>query len=425
MMKYFLNNADAKMNDLRNIGIYSKSLLDDLEEGKFDKLEELSEDQKEDIDFMEPLLYAVYDKLKTYIVYKYFGEKLKDFFRSNLNLCTEIIRYESSLIKDTPIAENKELILEFKEANPDIINYISPKLEDDKEFIRELCNTNDREVMRAAINRYSPQKLLEADESLRSNKLFMAAAIQKDISLIEVADKNILNDYDVFKEASKGNNALIDYAIKKNEILGNKALEAVRDTANEIVTKKCIGIIDEKIEEKANGFEFAKSKIEKIEDADPVKIRYLTAVAACKEVVDLGTLKEVLDYSDLSMLRIKRDLDIGVADNLPNVNSLGLVSPIVLNMMFNKLPEQVGNAEIKKRIVEYKAFFDEVQSRRKAQEKAKSNEQIKNDSLINEIRGYNNPSEYTKACQEASEEFDANRLQKSYSKGNARNEPNR
>ena len=60
--------------DLEESGIYKRALLQDLNKCDFRRLSDLPIETRADIDYMEPILFAVKNELNTFRVYKYYAE---------------------------------------------------------------------------------------------------------------------------------------------------------------------------------------------------------------------------------------------------------------------------------------------------------------------------------------------------------------
>lgn len=434
MMKYFLNNYEVKLEDLRTIGTYDGTLLDELEEGRFEKLKELSEEQIEDPNFMEPILYAVYDKFKTYQVYKYFGEKLKDFLKSNFNLSREIMINEPELMLNSPMAENKKLILELSDENPEIVSYISPKLNNDREFIKELSDVKNADVVRAVIDKYSIETLLHVNKELSSNREFMAIAVQSDCSLLKYASSDILDDYDFFKEQSSKNFGVIEYSLYNNSQIGDNAAKAIADTTLEKITDLGTKVINDEANNKPqSGFAVAKERIEKFSKNSPERIRLSSGMLAISSELNCENAKLTLANAIFNMRTIQQKMKDKNFE--PDLDKSGIISPFALSIMINKLPELQNDEKIMSAFLEYKKDFGEVQARRKkikdkkleiekklengelkAENKNISDEKdfhVFNDKLRDKIRNCS-PEEFEKKAKEAALMWESKNKEKEY-----------
>lgn len=408
-MKYFLDNTKVKLEDLRSIGIYDAYLLDELEEGHFDKLKGLAEEYTENRNYMEPILYAMLDKFGTYEVYQYYGDKLKDYLKTEIKLSEAIITTNPELIEDSPIGENKELILKYKDANPEIIQYISDDLSNDKEFLEELCTSNNAEVIKEAVEKYSAEKLIAANPELKSDERFMALAISKDVTAIRYADKNILNSYDVFREASINNSEVISYVIDNNKELGIEAVSGARDTAKEKADKGYMDVINENAEKSDDArFKKVRDKVAERGENNPAKIRWITAMAAQCEEVNPGLINEVLDYVSLSRIKLERMMEENKDYEISKEDALELVTPQIINRLIEKSGMQEISPEMQQRLEEYVEFYSDFEEKFSEQKRArleKSKEaekqtKSKEEKLRAEISGHSSSEDYEKAARE-------------------------
>jgi len=418
---YFLDNTKVTLKDLRNIGTYPQELLAELEKGKLEKLLELSVDQRENREFMEPILYAMLDEFGTYEVYRYFGDKLKDYLKTDERLSREILLAEPELIKDSPIAENKKLILESKERVPEVIRYISSKLEKDTEFITGLCDTNDTKVMGELIDKYSAKTLMAIDESLKGNEKFMMAAISNDISVLNYADEKILNSYDFFKGASYNNHEVVEFTIKNNERIGIEAISGVKDTSEEHALENSMGVISKNIE-KGEDERFGKVKTyietytERQGKANPAAIRQVAAMIAKSEEVDSKTVSCILEYTYLAKIKIERNMKKDGFQVTPDV-FLELVPPQILSKLLEKTNIKEMPLDIQTKLEQYGEFYEETSEKlseykKKQIEQQKEERKKKEDKMLGSIRGYKDYDDYKAACERAATAWESRKKNK-------------
>lgn len=405
-----LDVTSIRIGDLADMGLYDESLLLDLKENKLMRLEELNEAQRNNRDFMEPILYSVYNEFKTFEVYKYMGYDLKAFLQSDSKLSTDILLNEPELIENSPLSENRELILKNKDANPDIIKYISPSLENDQAFLVELSTSSNPEVIKEAIDKYSVQTLVASNRNLAKNEEFMKAALSKDISSIVYADEKILNSYDVFKEASVNNEKVIDYAIENNESLGNNAIDAVRDTAKENADNDYMQVVEENASKDVDKrFKKVKAKIEEKGEDNPAKMRWITAMAAKADKVEPALIKEALDYVSLSKIKLER-ADVNNEDyQITTDDYMQLVSPTILSRLIEKADIKELDPQMQQRLSEYTEFYQGFTERFNQQKKAKlqdrnsKNNKEELSDLQKAITGYESREAYEAAKSDAKE----------------------
>lgn len=206
-MKKFSNNRTLTIKDLEENGIYGQALLQDLKKGDFRRLFDLPIETRANIDYMEPLLFAVKNDLNTFKVYEYYAENLQD----NVKLAAEIVLTEPDLIADTPISRNKQFIIENIEANPQIIKHMSSTLKSDTSLIQELSNINNPQVKQEIAQNCEIELVMEVKPELSNDRDFMSTAIDKDVKLLECANDELKNDKEFLKEKSSQNEKVVDY----------------------------------------------------------------------------------------------------------------------------------------------------------------------------------------------------------------------
>ena len=236
-MRYFEDSRIVSIQDLYTIvndegkRIYSDNLLQKIQSGDFNCLNEIDFEDRNNRYFMEPLLFAVKNsEFGTYEVFKYYGEELQ---QQDLTIPTEIVINEPDVLEDTAITDNPTLVLYFAKINPEIILYISEDLINDGEFIEELCKVGDREAIMYAIKACDIQEVLQDNPDLASNPAFMKEAVREDASLLKYADESLKNSYEFIKETSMENRDVIDYVVKHTEEFGKDALKGARDSLEE------------------------------------------------------------------------------------------------------------------------------------------------------------------------------------------------
>lgn len=111
-------------------------LVNALRAGDYSYLNKIPDSYREQETFMLPLLFAVKNGNLTYAVFSYFSSKLQD----DPELGSMIIVDEPHLINNTPLASNKEFIIQNAKYYPAILQYASPSLTTDPTFWVELNN---------------------------------------------------------------------------------------------------------------------------------------------------------------------------------------------------------------------------------------------------------------------------------------------
>jgi len=197
------------------------------------------------------LLFAVKndDRLNTYKVYSYYAENLQD----DLELATEIIQVEPELIEDTPVSNNRQFILDNVDEVPEIVKYISSTLKSDVEFVSDLCELNDPNIVGEITKDFEISSTIMQNEELRENRQFMSMAISEDVNNIKFANDNLKSDYMFIKQVCEENSDVIEYVADNTVEFGIKGLKAAEEVAMDNSSKKAIEDFEEeskKIKEK-------------------------------------------------------------------------------------------------------------------------------------------------------------------------------
>lgn len=77
-MEKIQSSRSATMRDIEQRGIYEQHLVNKIKNGEYHKILNLPIELRSDKEYMEPLLFAVKNDYGTFIVYKYYGEKLQN-----------------------------------------------------------------------------------------------------------------------------------------------------------------------------------------------------------------------------------------------------------------------------------------------------------------------------------------------------------
>lgn len=236
-MDNFSNNRSVKLVELRGSGIYSQELIDELQNGNYEVLARTVEsNQRRDISFMEPILYAVKNEHGTYKVYKYYGENLQN----NIELARDIIKSEPELIEDTPVSNNLEFVLESAKINPKVVQYMSPTLKSNSDFAEQLCELQDKEVIGYVVKECKMPDVIKENILLAENIVFMKEAVKEDVTLLKYANDDLKNDYEFIKEISSDNKEVIGYVSDNTEEFGTEALTATKESLVGISSEEAI-----------------------------------------------------------------------------------------------------------------------------------------------------------------------------------------
>lgn len=367
-MKKFSNNRVVTIKDLEESGIYEQALLQDLNNGDFRRLSDLPIEIRADIDYMEPILFAVKNELNTFRVYKYYAENLQD----NVKLAAEIVATEPNLIEGTPISRNKQFIIDNIEVNPQIIKYMSSSLKSDTNLIQELSNINNPEIRQEIAKNCEIALAIASNPELSNDKEFMSTAIDKDVKLLEYASDELRNDKEFLKEKSSQNEKVIDFVVDNIQKFGLEGIKGVRESSRDFTIKDCITLIDEMAENSEDErYAKVKAKIQERGLDDVHTVRWVTAMAAQRDDINPELVKKVLNYSMLTMEKTKQDLtETGEMQiNLDNMQEL--ITPLILNRLKEKLQLQGINIEdeLQQKLDNYQEFYDKYHAQFKEQKK--------------------------------------------------------
>lgn len=367
-MKKFSNNRILTIKDLEESGVYEQYLLQDLKKGDFRSLSDLPIETRTDIDYMEPLLFAVKNDLNTFKVYGYYAENLQD----NVKLASEIVLNEPNLIEGTPISRNKQFIIENIEANPKIIKYMSPTLKSDTNLIQELSNINNPEIKQEIAQNCEIALAIASNPELSNDKEFMSTAIDKDVKFLEYASDELRNDKEFLKEKSSQNEKVIDYVVDNIQKFGLEGIKGVRESSRDFTIEDCITLIDEMAKNSEDErYAKVKAKIQERGIEDVHTVRWVTAMAAQRDDINPELVKKVLNYSILTMEKTKQDLtETGEMQiNLDNMQEL--ITPLILNRLKEKLQLQGINIEdeLQQKLDNYQEFYDKYHAQFKEQKK--------------------------------------------------------
>ena len=257
-MDYFSNNMEVTFNEMKENVKYKEALkkenvrFDDLIEvltnKEYGKLKTILDSTVvENASIMEPILYSVKNEYGTYKVYKYCGEK----FQENLDLVIEIVKDEPELIKDTPISNNKVYILELAKVNPEVVIHMSQSLKANTEFIENLCELNNKEIIINIARECKMPDTIKKNPELANNKEFMTEAVKKELNVLKYASEELKNDYKFIKEVST-NKETVNYIVENAEDFGAKGLSGAKDALVEISSDEAIYGFEQEKEELKN-----------------------------------------------------------------------------------------------------------------------------------------------------------------------------
>lgn len=326
-MKYFENARTVTFEDLSKVvdsdgkRVYEDSILEQLSIGDYNCLNQLTQEMRENVGYMEPLLYAVKNERATYIVYKYYGEELQE----DLGLLIEVVLEEPSIIEDTPISKNRDFMIDIVEIRPSVIMYVDESLKSDPEFIEELQELNDKGVDAALA--------LEVNPELAHDAEFMKEAIKEDDKLLEFASPELKNDYEFMKDITRENYKTVEYVVQNRDDFGLEGIKGAKETTRELTVEDYMSIIDEMAESSDDiRYQKVRDKVQEKGIDDPKVIKWITAmVVQNRENVSVENFQKVFDNAILTMTKIKKDLTENGEINVSVENVHELITPQILN----------------------------------------------------------------------------------------------
>ena len=362
-MKKFNDVKKLKIKDLEESGFYNEKLLNELRIGNFTGLSELPIDTRADIEYMEPLLYAVKNEIDTFKVYRYYAENLQN----DVKLASEIIKSEPDLIEGTPISRNEQFIKDNARNKPQIIKYMDPQLKTNERFISELKSEKSSQIDTEIVSIGLTAEIL-TNPKLGNDKDFMSNAIRNDVTFLQYASEELRNDGEFLRQESLQNEDVIKYVAENAKEFGLKAIEGVRESSAEYIisNEEYSEIIDNKAQEEYR-FKHAKEKMEEHTNNGKKGTSALIGLAIMSQSdnVNKECVERTVNYSILTMETIKQDLSESGEMKLDSDYIKQLITPVVLDRLLKKLEEQgiSLDKETEQKIDNYKEFYNEYMSK--------------------------------------------------------------
>lgn len=382
-MDKIIDYSKIKLDSLSEIGLYDEELIGSLQRGDYGILNKLDNSKREDPDFMFPILYAMIndpniDKSEAYSAYEFCGEKLKRALVNDYNLSCDIMLYQPELIIDSPLAVEKNIILQNVERNPDILKYVSPSLDEDQEFLSDLSKLNNREVIKEAISKFSAEKIISSNPALLKNEVFMREVIANDISSLKYADKEMLNNYDLFKYVAENNKDALRYTVENSEKLGLEAINGVKDGTLKVLTGEVINSFSEE-EKQEKSVKRSVEFLESDKNDDLSKARAFSHALNKRETVSQEELEELFNFAEVLRIALERKIEENPEYVVSREDLKGLINHRELTRALDKSP--LKDDEIwRKRVKEYNKFVQRIR-REINKNKEKINEQSFNANL--------------------------------------------
>lgn len=254
-MGYFSDNTSVNFSMLKESGVYSSDLLEELKNGNYEMMKFMTDvTQRKDRDFMEPLLYAVKNEYATYEVYKYYGENLQE----DIELAKKIVVREPELIRESPISYNKQFILEAVEINPKVVMHMSSILKEDGEFVEELCELRDPEIIKYAAKECKMPEVIGENPKLSRDPVFMKEVIKQDVNNFAYLPEEFKNNHGFMKDLCKGNKEVIKYISENTDGFGKEGLIGTKEALVDISTEEAVAGFDEEQRELKEKIEIAR-----------------------------------------------------------------------------------------------------------------------------------------------------------------------
>lgn len=367
-MKFRKNDEDLTLDDLEESGFYSQELIRNMRLREFNKLLLLPLELRMDREFMEPLFFAVKNSLGTYAIYRYSETLQKDPKRT-----LEVISKEPEVIFNTPLSRNEQFILSNVDISPAIIHYMDPSLKNDPVVIAALCQTSNPKVAREIINSdINVTSVLHTDSQSKTSTNLEPEG--KGIDFLANASSEIRNNYEFLKEQSAKDKKIIDYAVHNIDKFGLEGIKAIRESSKDNTLSDCTTLIDE-MTQKSEDDRYARVKksLEEKGKDNPYATRWAVAMAAQRDDIKPETLQEVLNYSVLTMEKIKHEVNEQGEFVASLENMQQLVPPNLLNRMKDKVLQQELSidGETLKQLEEYTAFYEKFNEKFKEEKRKK------------------------------------------------------
>lgn len=302
-MIYFENSRKVNLNDLSKVvdqdgkRVYSENLLQRIEYGDLNALNEISISDRNNRYFMEPLLYAVKNsQLSTYEVFKYYGESLQ---KSDLTIATEIVINEPDVFEYTAIADDPTSVLRLAQINSKIILYMSEDLKSNGNFIEELCETGNKEAIMYAARECNISDVLQDNPDLANNPEFIKEACKANTELIEYITEHTEDFSSESLKAAKG--VLV-------ENTRNSAISGFEKELEELQEKKLTGNTEE-VQRREEQVKRHIKSFEKEEDISPRKARFMLKLCKDLDEEHRKKLEQIVKLDEAVIAKQKEEKD--------------------------------------------------------------------------------------------------------------------
>ena len=273
-MKYFDNYKTVDLDMLKKSGIYTEQILAAIENKDYLALAEdtlISKEQRQDVEFMGPIVYAFEKAHGTYVVYKYCGDELQ----KNLEFARDIIKKEPEIIANTAASADREFIEKVVPEAPEVIKHMASELKSDSTFTAELCELNIPEVSAYAAQECKMPDAIEENPTLAENKDFMLGLIQQDANSLEYASDELKNNYNFIKEVCIENKEAIKYVSEHTEEFGSDSLKGAQEVLAEQFNGQLVQDCNDEVEKIKKEIEDKKQQGIEVEPKLENKMRIL------------------------------------------------------------------------------------------------------------------------------------------------------
>ncbi len=357
---------NVTLEELKEDQKYSPELIEALMEGNIAILSKIPMTQRNDRAFMVPLLYAVKNRTGSFEVFKYCGEKIQ----GDPTVAIDVLRVDPSLIEGTPLCSDPVFIMNTIGSCPAIAEYVSYDLKKDEKFTSEVLEKTgvkiepevDFSPVVDIIKSEKMRSMIEDNPALRNDAEFMTEAIQNDASFIEMAAKELKDNFDFMREQSRGNEAVIDVVVNQVDEFNFDAIQAVRESSRELTLDDCMTLIDQYIETHDDPrYQRVKDKIQERGMEDPRTMKWITAMVAQTDDVSPDLMKKVVDYSILTMEKTRRDLDQDGKMVMNMDVAQAMITPLMLRKLMSRAEENgvMLDESMHQAVDSYIEFYDE------------------------------------------------------------------
>lgn len=373
-----LNLSEVKLETLRENG-YNAEVLDAVKGKKFETLK--GNEVLKDVNAARFLLYALINSKETelYPLYASIENDVKQDLLEATYISNNILQTKPELIKDTPLANDEITILNNITGKPEIAQYISEDLVKNPEFINEMINMEPATV-REITKTHTIENLITNNPSLANNPQFMAEAISQDVNAIKYADKEMLNNYDVFATSSKENNEVANYMLEHTEEFGDNAIKGAKDGTTERLRINTVdmlqGLMDKYGDEGNLGRQIRNQQSREKED-DGYKAKSLVQILKKSRwaILDENELNVILNAAELRKVELERDLKQNSGLVISQEKFGALITPYELMQLIQK--SQIKDKEaVLERVEKYQEFYTKAKEFKSKEKETKEKREV-------------------------------------------------